>query len=294
MARVLVADTVGSAPRDAGASMLVWPDGQDGTIGGGVLEYEAARRARAVLRGVAAAGIEHYPLGPGLGQCCGGAVRLLTEVVDMQTVAEIEGAGAIWARPVAPETPRPRMLDTVRQRATVSGVHLMQGWIAEPVRHVQRALWLHGAGHVGRAIAHTLAPLPGWAITWVDTAADRFPERMPDGVDQLVATDPARAVAHAPQDAHHLILTYSHALDLALCDAVLQRGFAGAGVIGSETKWARFRKRLRAAGHSEADIARIDCPIGDRSLGKHPQAIAIGVAARLMRDEVADLSERRA
>jgi xanthine dehydrogenase accessory factor len=103
-------------------------------------------------------------------------------------------------------------------------------------------------------------------------------------------------MAHAPRDAHHLIVTYSHALDLDLCHAALSRGFASAGVIGSATKWARFRRRLAQLGHAPAAIDRIDCPIGDPRLGKHPQAIALGVAARLLvrRADMATPTEARA
>ncbi|MEM7644486.1 MAG: XdhC family protein, partial [Pseudomonadota bacterium] len=114
-----------------------------------------------------------------------------------------------------------------------------------------------------------------------DDAATRFPP-VPDGVEKLVAADMPRALAHAPTDTHHIILTYSHDIDLALCHAALQRGFATCGVIGSATKWVRFRSRLRALGHPDAAIASIRCPIGDPALGKHPQAIAVGVAAALL------------
>ena len=98
----------------------------------------------------------------------------------------------------------------------------------------------------------------------------------------MVAADPAMAALHAPVTAEHVILTYSHALDLALCNALLERGFSRCGLIGSATKWARFRRRLGELGHAEAEIARISCPIGDPRLGKHPQAIAVGVAAELL------------
>ncbi len=294
VARVLIADASGSVPREAGTAMLVWGDGQSGTIGGGALEFEAAARARAVLAGEASAGLRRCPLGPDLGQCCGGAVSLLTEIVTARDIASIEEAGELWARPVAADAPRPLALARLRHAGALSSVRIVDGWAVEPVRTKQHLLWIHGAGHVGRAIVHTLALLPDWAITWVDTGADRFPEDTPESIDRLVAADPARAVQHAPKDAHHLVLTYSHALDLALCDALLRRGFASAGLIGSETKWARFRKRLRAAGHSDADIARIDCPIGERGLGKHPQAIAIGVAAALMRATLTQPMERSA
>ena len=142
-----------------------------------------------------------------------------------------------------------------------------------------RPLWIYGAGHVGRALVNVMAPLPDFDITWVDTHADRFP---PTDVTTLVATDPARAVKHAPQDADHLILTYSHELDLALCHAVLNHGFHSVGLIGSATKWARFKTRLAALGHTPAQISRIACPIGDPALGKHPAAIALGVATAMI------------
>jgi xanthine dehydrogenase accessory factor len=135
---------------------------------------------------------------------------------------------------------------------------------------------------VGRALVAVLAPLPGVAITWVDVAADRFPADVPEGVTVLPAADPARLADHAPREAEHLVLTYSHALDLELCHRLLGRGFARLGLIGSATKWARFRSRLAALGHAPAQITRIDCPIGNPALGKHPQAIAVGVAAEFL------------
>ena len=103
----------------------------------------------------------------------------------------------------------------------------------------------------------------------------------------LPVADPAEAVALAPLEAEHLVLTFSHALDLELCHRLLIHGFLRCGLIGSATKWARFRSRLAALGH--ADMARIDCPIGEPSLGKHPQAIAIGVVAAMLRGAVQEV-----
>ena len=154
-----------------------------------------------------------------------------------------------------------------------------------------RPLWIYGAGHVGRALVQVMAPLPDFAITWVDTHADRFPQTE---VTTLVAADPAQAVKHAPTDADHLILTYSHEIDLALCHAVLTHCFHSAGLIGSATKWARFRTRLAALGHSHAQISRIACPIGDPSLGKHPAAIALGVATAMISRDNRQTKDRTA
>ena len=148
------------------------------------------------------------------------------------------------------------------------------------------ALWVWGAGHVGRAVVAVMAGLPRLAITWIDDSAARFPDSIPAGVDRVVAADMARLMAHAPAGAHHLILSYSHEIDLALCHGALGRGFGSCGLIGSATKWARFQTRLKALGHEDAEISRILCPIGQPELGKHPQAIAVGVAGRLVTEHL--------
>jgi xanthine dehydrogenase accessory factor len=284
VARVVVAETAGSAPREAGAAMLVWPGGQDGTIGGGALEWEAAAAARDLLSSGGSAQVVRQALGPDLGQCCGGRVTLVTEVWDAATLPA-DGTEVV-ARPLVPGAAQPlsvvRLLARARNGSAPVRPVLVDGWLVEPVARARRAVWVWGAGHVGRAIVAVLAPLSDVALTWVDTGTDRFPEAIPASVTIIADADPAAVMAAAPGDAHHLILTYSHALDLALCHAALARGFASCGLIGSATKWARFRSRLTGLGHAPAAVARIRCPIGDPSFGKHPQAIAIGVAAELL------------
>ena len=214
--------------------MCVWADRQTGTIGGGALEWDAARVAQDMLRDGTVQLRRTLPLGPDLGQCCGG-------VVTLDFIAD------------APADER-----------------------------MGTPLWIWGAGHVGRAIARTIAPLEDREITLIDTTAARMPDALPITVSPLVARDPVMVVPRAPTGADHIILTYSHDLDLHLCDALLRHGFASAGLIGSATKWARFRSRLASMGHSADQIARIACPIGDPSLGKHPQAIAVSVVAALI------------
>jgi len=243
---VTVIRTAGSAPREAGAQMLVRADGIEGTIGGGRLEWEAMRIAREMLTDGRAAAERSFALGPALGQCCGGSVTLGFRRAAGRTGDEADPA---------------------------------TGGLAQAAR---TPLWIWGAGHVGRALVATLAPLPHWRIAWIDIDAARFPEGG-TGAERIVAAAPPALVRHAPVGAHHLIVTHSHEIDLALCHALLGRGFGSAGLIGSATKWARFRTRLAALGHSDAQISRIACPIGDPSLGKHPQAIAVGVAAALLK-----------
>ena len=276
VARIVVAATEGSAPRDTGAAMLVWASGQSGTIGGGTLEWQAVLRARTMLA-TGGCVLTREALGPGLGQCCGGAVTLLTETYDTApTGPVIARATAGQAMPLAVK----RLLATARNQGQQPPAQLIGGWMVEPTAPPRRPLWIWGAGHVGRALVDVLCPLPDFDLTWIDIAPDRFPAT-PD-VRILPAADPAEAVTLAPTDAQHLIVTFSHSLDLDLCHRLLTHGFAGCGLIGSATKWARFRSRLTALGHAPDQIARITCPIGDPALGKHPQAIAIGVASALL------------
>lgn len=291
VARMVVAGTKGSVPREVGADMLVWGTDTQGTIGGGALEHQAVVRARAALQnGVDR--LDKVPLGPGLGQCCGGAVTLLTEVWTTKRLAEL---GDLVARPtpgVSGEMPLrvKRLLADARAGKAVTP-QLTDGWMVEPITAPKQDLWVWGAGHVGRAIVGALAPLPQVKIYWADTDPSRFPDTVPDGAETVMAGNLPDLVTVSGKDARHLVLTFSHAFDLEICHRLLGHGFGALGLIGSATKAARFRSRLRDMGHAPDQIARIQCPIGDPSLGKHPQAIAIGVAVEFLRS--GDVSEGR-
>ena len=285
IARVVVAATQGSVPREVGAAMIVTADALHGTIGGGTLEFEAIKAARDAL----AKGRDLYerkPLGPALGQCCGGAVSVLTEIWDTGRLAQIDGE--VVARPLpgqSREMPLAvrRMIAASRARGEAPAPCVVAGWMVEPVTRPEREIWVWGAGHVGRAIVGVLAPLPGLSVRWADTGPERFPETIPAGIETLFAENPADLVPLAPGHAEHLVLTFSHALDLEICHRILARPFRRLGLIGSATKRARFRSRLAALGHRQEQIDRLDCPIGDPGLGKHPQAIALGVAAEILK-----------
>lgn len=279
--RVVIAGIKGSSPRETGAAMLVWETGQSGTIGGGTLEFQAAEAARSQT---APSRLTHHALGPDMGQCCGGAVSLVSEIYDTARLVKLDDT--VIARSVSGgEMPLSvkRLLAAARSQGAAPEPQLIDGWMIEPVHKPTRKLWIWGAGHVGRALVDVLSPLPDLAITWVDTGPERFPETVPIGVTAVPVAKPAELVRHASRDAEHLVLTYSHNLDLELCNKLLLHDFRFVGLIGSATKWARFRSRLAALGHSPERISRITCPIGDPDLGKHPQMIAVGVAAQILR-----------
>jgi len=246
MISVEVTATRGSAPRDAGTVMCVDDAQSIGTIGGGALEHRAIATARRMLRQNQSDLEETLPLGPGLGQCCGGSVSLRYSRAS-------KPADAIRTQPLDPALLPPQPLGP---------------------------LWLWGAGHVGRAFVRLLGPVRAFDITWIDTGQDRFPPNLPPLVTALPSSDMPRLAAFAPRDAHHLIFTYSHDIDLALCAALLGRGFRSCGVIGSATKWARFQRRLRDSGLAPGSIT---CPIGDPAQGKHPDQIAHSTVTALLR-----------
>jgi len=246
---VTVAEARGSTPREAGAAMLVSRDAAAGTVGGGRLELEAIGAARALLdRGGPAAALD-LPLGPAIGQCCGGHVVLRLALADGDTVNALAAA----------------------ERAAAASFP---------------AVLLFGAGHVGRALARALAPLP-LRLAWIDGRAHEFPAALPDGVERVVTDSPLDRLAGAPAGAGCLILTHSHQLDFELAEAALRRGdLSYAGLIGSATKRARFERWYRARGGDPARLAFLACPIGAgigaTTADKRPEVIAALAAAELM------------
>jgi xanthine dehydrogenase accessory factor len=145
------------------------------------------------------------------------------------------------------------------------------------------AVWLYGAGHVGQALARILAELP-LRLTWIDSRAELFPETLSGGVRTLHDADSVATLSEAPVGAYFIVMSHSHPLDFALCHALLERNdFAWLGLIGSASKAARFRSRLRRAGLGADVIGKLVCPIGVEGIeSKWPAAIAVAVAAQLM------------
>ena len=301
--RVVIAGHKGSTPRETGAAMLIHAEGIIGTIGGGRLEYDAMERAGKLLADPQITGgythVLRQPLGPSLGQCCGGAVTVVTELWDNAHYAhvfdhtEFPYAG-LYVRRVEGDADLPdrlhrRLLSASKTSQSIE-TQLENGWLIEQLWRDKREVYIYGAGHVGRALTLTLANLPRVQVALVDVRKELF-DGIPAHVWQFDDQPPHDVMAKAPADAFHYIMTPDHDYDLELCHRVLQQPFAYAGLIGSDTKWARFRKRLAALGHTPDQIARITCPIGDPNLGKHPHEIAIGVARDLiLHDQTAALA----
>ncbi|MBE7638159.1 xanthine dehydrogenase accessory protein XdhC [Sneathiella sp. P13V-1] len=273
---VLRAD--GSTPREAGTHMLVSATQLAGTIGGGRLEQLAIERCRELLKsGTAHSEKLSLPLGPELAQCCGGYVELAIYTISSQAIIPSEKVVLTWQN----EDLSIQFLS--EQELSELDTKQTQNSLEQDYRRYDFTLALYGAGHVGKAIVNILAPLP-CKIIWVDTRSEEFPAETADNVEKIICRDPAAVATDIEQGALHLIMTHSHRQDYDIVRNLLEKStFQYAGLIGSKTKWARFRKRLLREGVSENEINRITSPIGQPALkGKHPTEIAISVAADIL------------
>ncbi|WP_420102036.1 xanthine dehydrogenase accessory protein XdhC [Bosea sp. (in: a-proteobacteria)] len=243
---VRIEAALGSTPREAGACMAVSATATAGTIGGGQLEFHCIDIARQMLSNDTIEAHLDIPLGPQMGQCCGGRVRVSLKratPADLAQIAALEKAALLSRPPVL----------------------------------------VFGAGHTGRALAAALAPLP-FAVSLIDDRDDVM-AGLPPAVTCIRMADPVDAVAQAPAGAAFVVLTHSHALDYRLAEAALIRGDATyVGLIGSATKRARFESGfLRSGGRREA-LSRLVCPIGGSDVDdKRPEVIAALTAAELVR-----------
>jgi xanthine dehydrogenase accessory factor len=291
-----IAAARGSTPRVPGTRMLVDTEGIVGSVGGGQLEFEIITSARTLLLSdELATRCEHFILGPDLRQCCGGALDIVLERLTPKSegwltqVLAWDRDGIYWessleigmtsagrrvqrrdAEPAEPGTARLLKSGGKSMLVETSGGRWPQ-------------LYLFGAGHVGRALVRLLGDLP-FHVTWGDGREDIFPPEVPANTRCDAGSDFNALIKAAPEDAHFLVMTHSHALDFDLIAAVLAKGrFGSLGLIGSDTKKARFLQRLRADGIGDRALARLQCPIGVPGIrSKVPAAIAIAVVAELL------------
>ncbi len=247
LALVEIIEAKGSTPRAVATWMLVSPGAIFGTIGGGRLEFMAIERAHEMIaQGIATDRLD-VPLGPEIGQCCGGRVKIDIALVDAE------------------------LRETVMQRIASEEA-------------LYPSVYLFGAGHVGHALAAALALLPVHT-TVVETRPEAL-EGMPEGITTVASAMPETVVRDAPKGAAFLVLTHDHALDFLIVAEALNRGDAAyVGMIGSKTKKATFNSWFmrEADGDAEA-LTQLVCPIGGADVkDKRPEVIAALAAAEVIR-----------
>ena len=237
--------TRGSTPRETGTFMLVGAEEVWGTIGGGNLEFVAIEDARAMLGSGEDSRSLSVTLGPDSGQCCGGVVELRLSRADGAALS------ALRARLAAEKSAYPDV-------------------------------FVFGAGHVGRALAAALAPLPLRAIV-IETRAEEL-KGLAAPVETRLAAMPEALVRDIRPGGAAVILTHDHALDFLIAAEALGRAdLAYVGMIGSKTKRGVFANWLAREGHGRDLIGRLVLPIGGGKVrDKRPEVIAALVAAELL------------
>lgn len=244
---VSVVATQGSVPRGPGTHMVVFAQGEHGTVGGGHLEFQALAHARRMLAGQPVEDRLRQVLGPSLGQCCGGVVDLSFELVHAADLARLRQQLMPRRQPLA----------------------------------------LFGGGHVGKALVRTLAPLPfavRWIDSRDEIFPTDLPDEVECEHSNPVQS--AVADLAAGSRVLIMSFSHAEDLDIVIACLKRQRerhDLPFVGLIGSQTKWATFRHRLEDRGFGPEEIAHITCPIGLPGItGKEPEVIAVAVAAQLL------------
>ncbi len=244
---VTVSRTAGSVPREVGAWMTVATGGVRGTVGGGHLEFDAIARARAALSGGGLDDEVRYPLGPSLGQCCGGVVWL-----QFRRVA----AGEDVARLLPELAGRPLAL-------------FGAGHVGQAIAHIARDLplalhWIDSR----EAQFPAEPPARGWR--------QEVCEQPADAVHDLAPGSAVLVMSHNHAEDYDIVVA-------CLKRQRERQDLAFIGLIGSRTKWASFRQRLEARGIPQAQWSQVVCPIGVPGVaGKQPAVIAVAVLAQIL------------
>lgn len=245
---VIITQTVsvaGSGPREMGSMMAISGHAFAGTIGGGRLEHDAIAHARTMLANGSENDEIAVVLGPETGQCCGGNVLLGFKLLTVE------------------------MANDIRDRIAAE-------------ENSQRDVYIFGAGHVGHALADTMARLP-MTIHLVDTREDAF-QSVSGEINTHLLAMPEELVRDARAGSAFVVMTHDHGLDFLITSEALKRGDARyVGLIGSKTKKERFRREFLASGGSPEQLGQLVSPIGSSSVpDKRPSVIASLAAAEIV------------
>ena len=241
--KIKIINTKGSAPTKINDIMLVSLDNIYGTIGGGNLEYLAINEAKNLLNKNINKKNLNVPLGPGIGQCCGGYVELLL-------------------------TLHKNAISAIRNEKTI---------IAN-----KKNLYIFGAGHIGQAIVSHIKDLD-FSTFLIDSREDFLSMNSYKNINYLLSKEPWKIVNRLEKDSLFIVLTHSHEFDLKILNEILKINFNFVGLIGSNTKKQRFIKRLDDLGNIKNLINKIECPVGIKiGDSKDPEEIAFSIITRLI------------
>ena len=240
-----IISTEGSVPREAGDYMFITKEDIFGTIGGGQLELIVINKAKKLLKTVIKkTETLNIPLGPGIGQCCGGYVQIqLTNYLNGDDIIK-------------------REKNSIKKNDN---------------------LFIFGAGHIGQALSSKSSDL-NFEVHLIDSRKNFLYMNDYRDVEYIFATKPWELIKNLPRNSYYIVLTHSHDYDFKIINEILfNMSFKFVGLIGSKTKKIRFANRLKDNGHNKSLIDLIDCPIGlNFNHSKEPGEISISIMAKLI------------
>ena len=238
-----ILDVKGSSPNNIDDIILISQDTIFGTIGGGNLEYLVIDEAKKLLNKKIKNKILSIPLGPGIGQCCGGYVQVELSLHK-------------------------------NSKEALKNESLKN--------NIKPNLYIFGSGHIGQAIISKLEDI-NFNTFIIDSREDYLNMTNIKDINYLLSKKPWEIVSKLDDNSYFIVLTHSHDFDLKILNAVLKKNNTFVGLIGSQTKKKRFYKRLINNGHNKSIVEKIECPIGiDIGNSKDPNEIAFSIITRIL------------
>ena len=238
--------TEGSVPRDSGTFMLITSKYLFGSIGGGQLEYSIIQKAKKFLneKKIINNEIINIPLGPSIGQCCGGYVQVMISKYD-------------------------NGLQSIKNEKFI--INKLDN------------LYIFGAGHVGRELSSKSVDLD-FKVHLIDSRNEYLNIQNEKEIIPIFTKFPWMLVKNLPKKSYYIVLTHSHDYDFKIINEILNLNtFQFVGLIGSITKRKRFNNRFVKLGYNQYLLNKIECPIGLKNItSKKPGEIAISIIARLL------------
>ena len=238
-----ILDIKGSSPNNIDDIILISQDTIFGTIGGGNLEYLVIDEAKKLLNKKIKNKILSIPLGPGIGQCCGGYVQIELSL-------------------------HKNSKDALKNESLK--------------KNIKPNLYIFGSGHIGQAIISKLENI-NFNTFIIDSREDYLNMTNIKDINYLLSKKPWEIVSKLDDNSYFIVLTHSHDFDFKILNAVLKKNNTFVGLIGSVTKKKRFYKRLINNGHNKSIVEKIECPIGiDIGNSKDPNEIAFSIITRIL------------
>ncbi len=238
--------TEGSVPRNSGTFMLITSKYLFGSIGGGQLEYTIIEKAKKILKENISEKnqILNIPLGPSIGQCCGGYVQV--EITKYKNGNQ----------------------SLKNEKILISK---------------SDNIYIFGAGHIGQELSKRSIDLE-FNVHLIDSRNNYLKMLKEKKVTPIYVEFPWMLIKNLPQKSYYIVLTHSHDYDFRIINEILNiNSFQFIGLIGSKTKMKRFSNRLIKLGHNQSIINNVECPIGLKNISsKKPAEISIAIIGRLL------------